>query len=167
MLNDQSSPVLASVGRKSDFTGRYLTMWLLHRKLLKWVTDVANKGWNISQRLGHNTYCQLHHTTWDTFINSLWAYNLKLAKIWIVLLWKVIIWSGCTCHDDWAVVTCVQQWSDWIIRIIIKAKRFLEYFNYEFITIWEMGTSPHTRPHSHCRIMETDFIIMVWMAQYL
>ena len=34
----------------------------------------------------------------------------------------------CTCHNSSAVVTCANLWPDWIIRIIIIAKRIFTWF---------------------------------------
>ena len=39
----------------------------------------------------------------------------------------------CTCHDSSAVMACANLWSDWMIRIIISAKRIWQDFNYGFI----------------------------------
>ena len=36
----------------------------------------------------------------------------------------------CTCHDSWAVVTCAMLWSDWIINIIIRARRIVAKFHF-------------------------------------
>ena len=36
----------------------------------------------------------------------------------------------CTSNDSWAVVTCANLWPDWIIRIMITAKRMFTRFKW-------------------------------------
>ena len=44
----------------------------------------------------------------------------------------------CTCHHNWAVMTCANLWPGWIIKIILKTKEALQDFIDELICcLWD------------------------------
>ena len=60
----------------------------------------------------------------------------------------------CTCHDGWAVVICTKLWSDWVVRIQIKARRIFTRFQQWAQTLfvkWFAGpTNEETSNGSWC-----------------
>ena len=77
---------------------------------------------------GLENYCMLlkyyaNNSNYNTSMQHIRFYSWDTRKI-------TIIPQYCTCHDGSVVIICVNLWTDWIIRMMIKAKRICIGFDY-------------------------------------
>ena len=87
---------------------------------------------------------------WGPSLQGLWAPNPNLVKVMLLLPENNYPISSqlCTCHDSRVVVTCTSLWPDWIIRIIIRAKRsftkFYLWTHQPFRKYYQISNISHT-----------------------
>ena len=76
------------------------------------------------------------------FRKGLWAHVSNLSKntcCFHLQIENQFRSQWCTCHNSSAVVTCANLWPDWLIRIIIPAKKILKITVMSSWTLREKG----------------------------